>query len=328
MLKINNQDYVIKYHPSVKSDLRLHKYITQPHIKRNTFFSIVNKKYNLSGTVGGCEDVFEEIFGDVLLSRFYPSSFINQTGMKHCRGILLYGPSGTGETLIARTICQVLGTQPKIVHSPEVFSSLLGESEAKIRELFIDAELDEQNIGKDSGLHVIIFDRSMPYVNDDRQMPAQHVPLYKTVLTKLDGYSELNNILVIGTTNLRESVDPALKRPGRLEVSIKVQLANRDDRTKIFDIYAKLMLQHHLLEQSIDIETIICDTHGLTGTHIEQLVRIAINNALRTSVMARATLDVEETSVEQIRINNSDFTNTFRKARSMAYDFCKEEEHD
>ncbi|CAF1501945.1 unnamed protein product [Didymodactylos carnosus] len=289
---------------------------------------IVNKRYNLSDTVGGCEDVFEEIFGDVLLSRFYPSSFINQTGVKYCRGILLYGLPGTGKTLIARTICQVLGTQPKIVNGPEVFSSLLGESEAKIRELFSDAELDEKNIGEDSGLHVIIFDkidaickRRSANASSTRDTVRDNVT--SQLLTKLDGYSQLNNILVIGTTNLRESVDPALTRPDRLEVTIKVQLPNRDDKTKSFHIYTKLKLQHHLLEQNIDIERIICDTHGLMGAHIEQLVRIAINNALIRGLIARETLDVDETSAEQTQINNSDFTNALRKARSMDMIFAK-----
>ncbi|CAF1010425.1 unnamed protein product [Didymodactylos carnosus] len=158
-----------------------HKYITQPHIKRNTFSSIINKKYNLSSTVGGCEDVFEEIFGDVLLSRFYPSLFRNQTGMKHCRGILLYGPAGMGKTLIARTICQLLGTQPKIVNGPKVFSSLLGESEAKIRELLLMLNWMKKILKIVVYMSLFLM-RSMPYVNDDRQMPAQHVTLYKTML--------------------------------------------------------------------------------------------------------------------------------------------------
>ncbi|CAF1330889.1 unnamed protein product, partial [Didymodactylos carnosus] len=73
------------------------------------------------------------------------------------------------------------------------------------------------------------------------------------------------------------------------------------------------MLQQHLLEQDVDIERIIYDTHGLLGAHIEQLVRIAINNALRRGVMAHETLDVDKTLPEQIRINSFDLTNACEK---------------
>ncbi|CAF0813801.1 unnamed protein product [Didymodactylos carnosus] len=74
---------------------------------------IINKKYNFGRVIGGCEEVLEQIFGDILLSRLYPSTFINQTGIKHCRRILRHGPPGSRKTLFARTTCQALNVKPK-----------------------------------------------------------------------------------------------------------------------------------------------------------------------------------------------------------------------
>ncbi|CAF0904795.1 unnamed protein product, partial [Didymodactylos carnosus] len=86
-------------------------------------------------------------------------------------------------------------------------------------------------------------------------------------MTELDGFAQLNNVLVIGTTNFPETIDTALTRLGRLETLIKVELPSENDRLKILDIYTRSMLQNHLLDNDIDIEQILFGTHGLTGAH-------------------------------------------------------------
>jgi vesicle-fusing ATPase len=79
--------------------------------------------------------------------------------MKHVRGILLFGPPGTGKTLIARQIGKMLNArEPKIVNGPEILDKFVGESEAKMRKLFADAEEEWRRCGSNSGLHIIIFD--------------------------------------------------------------------------------------------------------------------------------------------------------------------------
>ncbi|CAF1269914.1 unnamed protein product [Didymodactylos carnosus] len=247
----------------------------------------------------------------------HPSTFINQTGIKHCRGILLHGPPGSGETLLARTICQALNVKPKVVNGSEIFSKMLGESEEKMRELFADAEFDTQEVGVTGALYIIIFDeidalcKKRSSTNSSTRDAVQN-NITSRLLTKLDGFAQLNNVLVIG----------------RLETLIKVELPTENDRLKIFDIYTKSMLQNHLLDNDIDIKQILFGKHGLTGAHIEKLVRLTVNNALRRDVIERGTLDIGEDSAEQLRICNSDFSIALEKVQLKPLDFFKGETND
>ena len=119
---------------------------------------ILKTKFEFQSKVGGLDHIFERIFGDVLLSRIYPESFVSKTCLTKPKGIILYGSPGTGKTLIARTICDLLNIQPKIVSGPEIFNHMLGESEHKVRDLFVDAHRDQKLYGSNSTLHIIVFD--------------------------------------------------------------------------------------------------------------------------------------------------------------------------
>ena len=113
--------------------------------------------------------------------------------------------------------------EPKIVNGPEVLDKYVGESEAKIRALFAEAEAEERSMGPLSGLHIIIFDE-IDAICKARGSLAGSSGVNDTVvnqlLSKIDGVEQLNNILVIGMTNRKDMIDEALMRPGRLEVQI------------------------------------------------------------------------------------------------------------
>ena len=113
----------------------------------------------LSMGIGGLNKEFEVIFRRAFQSRIFPASFLKEMGINHVRGMLLYGPPGCGKTLIARKISQALKARPpKIVNGPSILDKFVGGSEAKIRELFEDAEAEQEECGEASELHVIIFD--------------------------------------------------------------------------------------------------------------------------------------------------------------------------
>ena len=128
-----------------------------------------------------------------------------------------------GKTLIAREIARVLRSRPpKIVSGPEILDKWVGEAERNVRALFYEAEREWDERGARSGLHVIIFDEMDALTRTRGSLTGDSSGVRDSVvnqlLAKLDGVKEMDNMLVIGLTNRRDLIDPALLRPGRLEV--------------------------------------------------------------------------------------------------------------
>lgn len=282
-----------------------------------TLFDILNEQFDFKSTVGGMENVLEEIFGGVLLPRFYPQSFVAKTEINKTRGILLHGPPGTGKSLIARTICDILKVDPKVVRGPEIFSCMLGESEKKIRDLFDDARHDQQKFGANSKLHVIVFDEidavCKNRTNNGLVRDAVHDNVTAQLLSEIDGMVYLDNIFLIGTTNILEAIDPALLRPGRIETVIKIELPNETARSNIFDIYTKALIRNGVLNEDIDINNIIQRTTGMTGAHVERVVRLAIQAAMRRDIVNRGKFCITEEEGEFLEIHNRDFIEALSK---------------
>ncbi|CAF1394366.1 unnamed protein product [Adineta ricciae] len=282
-----------------------------------TLFDIINERFALKNKVGGMERVFEEIFGDVLLPRLYPQSFVSKADISKTRGILLYGPPGVGKTLIARTTCDILNVKPKIIRGPEIFTCMLGESEQNIRNLFEDAHNDQQTFGSNSKLHMIIFDE-IDAVGKNRTQNCSvrdtvHDSVTTQLLAEIDGMLCLDNILIIGTTNLIEAIDPALLRPGRIEKVIKIELPNKTARSAIFNIYTESLIRNGALNGDVDINNIISRTEGMTGAHIEQIVRLAVHAAMRRDILERDKFDISEEEGELLEICNRDFVEALSK---------------
>jgi vesicle-fusing ATPase len=152
--------------------------------------------------------------------------------VQHVKGILLYGPPGTGKTLIARSLASSLNVNEKnfqIVNGPEVFNKFVGQSEENIRKLFLNAREDEKKFGRESPLHIIVFDeidaicKERGHYSSGTNVEDQVV---NQLLSNMDGVESLNNIIIIGMTNRKDLIDPAILRPGRLEVHIEIGLPN------------------------------------------------------------------------------------------------------
>ena len=176
--------------------------------------------------IGGLGNEFKEIFRRAFASRVYPKDVIDGLGIRHVKGILLYGPPGCGKTLIARKIGEALKARPpKIINGPEILNKYVGGSEEKIREQFADAEKEYKEVGDDSELHIIIFDEIDAICKQrgsSRDSTGVGDNVVNQLLTKLDGVEQVNNILVIGMTNRMDMIDEALLRPGRLEVKVEI----------------------------------------------------------------------------------------------------------
>ncbi|CAF4340811.1 unnamed protein product, partial [Rotaria sordida] len=175
------------------------------------------------------------------------------TDINKIRDILLHGPPGTGKSLIPRTVCDILNVNPKVIRGPEIFSSMLDQSEQNIRDLFEDARQDQRNFGSNSKLHAIVFDEIDAVCKNRTQSSSVRDTVHDNVtaqfLAEIDGMIYLDNILLIGTINILEVIDPALLRSGRMEKVIKIELPDTAARSAIFDIHTKVLIRNAALNE-------------------------------------------------------------------------------
>uniref|UniRef100_A0A7E4V1Q7 Vesicle-fusing ATPase n=1 Tax=Panagrellus redivivus TaxID=6233 RepID=A0A7E4V1Q7_PANRE len=260
--------------------------------------------------VGGLDEQFDKIFRRAFASRIFPLELTEQLNLKHVRGILLYGPPGTGKTLIARQIAKMLNArEPKVVNGPEVFHKWVGESEEHVRKLFADAEQEWQECGSKSALHVIIFDELDAICRQRGRNVGSDVgdKIVNQLLTKIDGFEQLNNILVIGMTNRRDMIDTALLRPGRIEVQLEISLPDEKGRVQILNIHTAKMRECEKLHEDVDIDDIAKRTVNFSGAEIEGLVRAAQSSAMNRLIKVGKTVNLDDEASKKLKVTMEDF---------------------
>lgn len=250
--------------------------------KQQVKSQLFDPKFNFKDYgLGGLDVEMRGIFMRALASRGLPEHITNVLPQKHVKGVILYGPAGTGKTLIARSLGQILSTdKPKIINGPDVIDKYVGGSEKKIRDLFADAIKDYQDFGNASKLHIFIFDEfdaickkrgggshAGSNVNDN---------MVNTLLTIIDGPEPLNNIFIIAMTNRLDLIDEAAIRPGRFDIHIKTKLPTYEGRIEIIEIHAKKYIELGLFTE-INIPEIARNTENFTGAELESLVKQATN---------------------------------------------------
>ncbi|CAG2112972.1 unnamed protein product [Medioppia subpectinata] len=274
--------------------------------------SIINPDWDFAAMgIGGLDKEFNAIFRRAFASRVFPPEIIEQLGLKHVRGILLFGPPGTGKTLMARQIGQMLNArEPKIVNGPQILDKYVGESEANIRKLFADAEEEQKRMGMNSGLHIIIFDE-IDAICKARGSVAGNTGVHDTVvnqlLAKIDGVESLNNILVIGMTNRRDMIDEALLRPGRMEVQMEISLPDEHGRLQILNIHTSRMRSFKKMASDVDLNELSGRTKNFSGAEIEGLVRAAQSTAMNRLVKADNKVQLDPEAFEKLLISRNDF---------------------
>ncbi|PNS21444.1 hypothetical protein CAC42_1223 [Sphaceloma murrayae] len=186
--------------------------------------------------VGGLGDHIDRLKEMVSLPLLYPEVFL-QMKVTPPRGVLFHGPPGTGKTLLARALASSVSSQGKKVtfymrKGADALSKWVGEAERQLRLLFDEARKNQPSI--------IFFDEidGLAPVRSSKQEQI-HASIVATLLALMDGMDGRGQVIVIGATNRPDSVDPALRRPGRFDREFYFPLPNKDARRAIIDIHTK-----------------------------------------------------------------------------------------
>ena len=210
------------------------------------------------------------------------------------RGMIFWGPPGTGKTLFAKAMASALGAAISIVSGPELKSRWVGESEARIRQIFLKA--------RESAPAIIVFDELDSFAAARGTYTGSGVEhsMVNQLLTELDGFRQEELVFVIGTTNFVECIDPALLRPGRFEFHLEIPYPNAQDRAEIFQIYNQslnISLSESALDYAVRLssEPVASTGTPYSGDHIQGLcraiARYRIRHQLETQTQAE---DIEK----------------------------------
>ena len=151
------------------------------------------------------------------------------------RGMIFWGPPGTGKTMFAKAMATAIGAAITVVSGPELKSRWVGESEERLRQIFRQA--------RESAPAVIVFDELDSFASARGTYSGSGVEhsMVNQLLTEMDGFNSDELVFVVGTTNFVEILDPALLRPGRFEFHLQIPYPNTEDREAILKIYNESM---------------------------------------------------------------------------------------
>merc|ERR1719230_987788 len=183
--------------------------------------------------IGGLKPVVDELRSFVQMPLENPEAY-SALGIKPPKGVLLYGPPGTGKTLLAKSLAEEMDCHVELCNSTDLISKYAGESEERIRNVFELCAEKARSTGKGVLLFLDEIDAICP-IRDDATESERRV--VATFLTLLDGATDKSaRVIVLGATNRPNSIDPALRRAGRLEREVEVGVPNAPDRREILQV--------------------------------------------------------------------------------------------
>ncbi|KAG5536942.1 hypothetical protein RHGRI_024391 [Rhododendron griersonianum] len=244
--------------------------------------------------VGGVRKQMAQIRELVELPLRHPQLF-KAIGVKPPKGILLYGPPGSGKTLIARAVANETGAFFFLINGPEIMSKMAGESESNLRKAFEEAEKNAPSIIFIDEIDSIAPKREKTHGEVERRIVSQ-------LLTLMDGLKSRAHVIVMGATNRPNSIDPALRRFGRFDREIDVGVPDEVGRLEVLRIHTKNMK----LAEDVDLERAARDTHGYVGSDLAALCTEAALQCIREKM---DVIDLEDETIDAEVLNSMAVSN-------------------
>jgi transitional endoplasmic reticulum ATPase len=247
--------------------------------------------------IGGLQNEIQRVREMVELPMKHPQIF-KKLGIEPPQGVLLHGPPGTGKTLLAKAVANETSASFFSIAGPEIISKYYGESEQQLREIFEDAKDESPSIIFIDELDSIAPKREDVTGEVERRVVAQ-------LLTMMDGLETRGQVIVIAATNRVDSVDPALRRPGRFDREIEIGVPDEEGRKEILQIHTRGMP----LSDDVSLDHLADETHGFVGADIESLTKEAAMKALRR-YLPEIDLDEEDippSLIDRMIVKRDDF---------------------
>ena len=219
--------------------------------------------------VGGLQTVIKSMREIVELPLRHPELF-SRLGVEPHSGVLLYGPPGCGKTLLAKVLATESDANMYSINGPEIMNKYYGETEARLREIFKEAKDNSPSIIFIDEIDAIAPKREEVFGDVEKRVVAQ-------LLALMDGLTDRGNVVVLGATNRPDSVDPALRRPGRFDREMEISVPNIDGRIEILQIHTRGMP----IAKDVDLKKLASELHGYTGADIKSLCRESAIKAIR-----------------------------------------------
>ena len=239
--------------------------------------------------IGGLGTQIQRIREMIELPLRYPQVF-EKLGIGAPKGVFLYGPPGTGKTLIARAVANETDAYFTHISGPEIMGKFYGESEARLRSVFEDAQAHAP---------AIIFIDEIDSIAPKREEMGGEKQVERRVvaqlLSLLDGLESRGQVIVIGATNIPNTIDPALRRPGRFDREISIPIPDKNGRLEILEIHTRGMP----LAEDVSREKLAEITHGFVGADLEALAREAAMSALR-KILPKIDFEMAEIPYETL----------------------------
>ena len=258
--------------------------------------------------LGGLQAEVQKIREMVELPMRHPELF-EKIGIEAPKGVLLYGPPGTGKTLLARAVASETNAHFISLSGPEIMAKHYGESEERVRDIFKQAE--------ESAPSIIFIDEIDSIAPKREEVTGElEKRIVSQLLSLMDGMKSRGKVVVIAATNRPDSIDPALRRPGRFDREIEIGIPNDAGRLEILNIHTRGMP----LAADADLKEMARVTHGFVGADLEALTKEAAMRSLRR-ILPEIDLDQEKISpaaLQKIKVTQADLADSLKDVRPSA----------